>query len=135
MINGKTCKVNVKRVVNVRGVILPLILFMFGILVPVVTEDFLFIALSFVPFYGHMIAHEKGFDESSIFIGRTVFAISFILGFLLSVLTYYGLFEFLEISGDILLVNVIPSFCFLIYIVVKVGSKNASLDDYSPPSS
>lgn len=136
MRNGKkTYNVNVVKTVDFHSVILPLVLFGLGILVPVITDEFLVIALSFAPFYGYMFWNEKKFNESSIFVSRFVFAVSFVLGFVISVLSYHDVLTMLDTAGSVLLVNVVPSFSFMVYVIVKVGSRNVSVYDYSPPSS
>jgi hypothetical protein len=105
---------------------LPITLFIAGIFIPVFTTEVLFIALSFAPFYGYMLVHERHFDFSSIFVSRFVLAMSIVLGITLSVLGYNGILPFFEISGYILLINVIPSFVFMIYTIYSVESKDPS---------
>lgn len=134
MRNGKkTYNVNVVKTVDFHSVILPLVLFGLGILVPVITDEFLVIALSFAPFYGYMLWNEKKFNESSIFVSRFVFAVSFVLGFVISVLSYHGVLAVLDTAGSVLLVNVVPSLFFIYYVVLNVESKDPSKwSSYTP---
>lgn len=119
---------------NGIGIVKPLLLFFFGVLVPIITDEFLLIALCFAPFYGYMLWNERKFDESSIFVCRFVFAASLIAGFIISVLSYHDVVTVLDTVRKVLLVNVLPSFCFLVVVIVKVGAKRCSSFDYSPPS-
>ena len=134
MRNGKkTYNVNVVKTVDFHSVILPLVLFGLGILVPVITDEFLVIALSFAPFYGYMLWNEKKFNESSIFVSRFVFAVSFVLGFVISVLSYHDVLTILDTAGSVLLVNVVPSLFFIYYVVLNVESKDPSKwSSYTP---
>ena len=66
MRNGKRTSGKIKIAdKNGIGIVKPLLLFFFGVLVPVITDEFLLIALCFAPFYGCMLWNEKKYDESS----------------------------------------------------------------------
>lgn len=110
MRNGKkTLNVNIKTDVNFHDVILPLILFGIGIPVLVITDD--------------------------IFVSKVVVLVSLVLGLLLSVLGNNGILELFKISGWILVINVVPSFVFMIYTIFSVESKDPSKwSNYTPPS-
>lgn len=136
MRNGKmTYNFNVKGIVDFHGVVLPLVLFVLGILVPVVTEDFFVIMFSFVPYYGYLLYNEKKLDEVSIVVSKIVVVSSVVLGIVFSVLGYNGVMEFLETPGIVLLVNIVPSFCVTICVIFSVESRDPSKwTTYSPPS-
>lgn len=127
--------VNIKTDVNFHDVILPLILFEIGILVLVITDDIFVIIFSFVPYYGYTICNEKRFSVDSIFVSKVVVLVSLVLGLLLSVLGNNGILELFKISGWILVINVVPSFVFMIYTIFSVESKDPSKwSNYTPPS-
>ena len=136
MRNGKkTYNVNVVKTVDFHSVILPLVLFVFGILVPVITDDIFVIMFSFVPYYGYLLYNEKNLNVMSIVVNKIVVISSVILGLLFSIVGYNGVIDFLENSGIVLLINVVPSFCVTIYVIISVESRDPSKwASFSPPS-
>lgn len=137
MRNGKkTYNVNVVKTVDFHSVILPLTLFGLGILVPVITDDIFVIIFSFVPYYGYTICNEKRFSVDSIFVSKVVVVVSLLLGLLLSVLASNGILELFKISGWILVLNVVPSFVFMVYTIFSVESRDPSKwSNYTIPPS
>lgn len=132
----KTFGLNLVKTVDFHRVVLPLILFGFGIFVPVITDDIFVIIFSFVPYYGYTICNEKRFSVDSVFVGKVVVGISLILGLLFSVLGSNGILEMFKISGWILIVNVVPSFVFMIYTIFSVESRDTSKwSNYTIPPS
>lgn len=127
---------NLVKTMDFHSVVLPLILFGIGILIPMITDEFLLIVMTFVPFYGYMLWNEKNLNESSIFVIRCVFVLSIFLGMLLSLIGH-NLLDFVETSGIVLTVNIVPSFVFMIYVIFSVESKDPSKwSNYTiPPSS
>ncbi len=114
------------------GITKPIVLFVIGILIPIFTSEILLAMMSFVPFYGYMLWNEHKFNRSSIFVSRLIFVISIVLGIKFSVLGY-NVFSFLQISGNVLLINIVPSFGFMIYTIFCVESKDPSeWSGYSP---
>lgn len=108
------------------SVVVPFILFWGGALTPVFTDDFEIILLSFAPFYGYMLLNERKFNEKSVLLSRIVFLSSLFIGFVFSILGYNNIVAVFEKTGYIMLVNVIPSFIFMIYVVFCVESKDPS---------
>ena len=121
------------------GHFIPFFLFWGGILTPVFTNNILIWIISLIPFYGFILiccaSYKDKTDEPTF--GAAILSAA-LLNFLTSVILVIVLFFFLpegfdglETSCILALLNVIPSFCFLLFIAEEIDYSSDCTKDNS----